>query len=121
MANALAELKARQQSGEKEQVERNIASRQELLQVLDLKHWVSYANTLRDLALIPWKNVALQGLTLQDDRMVLRGEAAQASAVPAWILGFEKQDSLRGHAFSQLSISQQPEGGLHFSLHSSER
>ncbi|ART81297.1 hypothetical protein CBP31_00495 [Oceanisphaera profunda] len=120
MSAALSDLKARQDSGEKERVELDIQTRQQLLQLLNQKNLVSYANTLNDLAHIPWQGVALQGLTLQGKRMVLRGAAAQASAVPAWILGFEQSSSLRGHSFGQLAISQGPEGGLNFSLTSSE-
>lgn len=121
LRTTLSELKSRQADDQLDLLQKNIRARQKLLDILKDRNLVSYANTLRDLALIPWQNVALQGLTLQDDRMVLRGEAAKASAVPAWILGFEQQDSLRGHAFSQLSIMQQPEGGLGFSLYSAER
>lgn len=114
----LSELNARQNSGELDRIEQNIKSRQQLLGLLQQKNLVSYAKTLQDLALIPWDGVALQGLTLQGKHMILRGETNQASAVPAWILGFEKSSSLRGHQFGQLAITQQPEGGLSFSLYS---
>lgn len=120
LRTALAELKARQDDGTKEQVERTIRTRQDLLQLLNQKNLVSYANTLNDLAHIPWQGVALQGLTLRGKQMVLRGAANHASAVPAWILGFEQSASLSGHRFGQLSISQDTEGGLSFSLYSSE-
>lgn len=120
LGSALAELKARQDDGTKEQVEQNIKTRQQLLQLLNQKNLVSYAKTLNDLAHIPWQGVALQGLTLQGKQMVLRGAATKASDVPAWILGFEQSSSLRGHSFGQLSISQDTEGGLNFSLYSSE-
>lgn len=120
LSSALAELKARQDDGTKEQIEQNIKTRQQLLQLLNQKNLVSYANTLNDLAHIPWQGVALQGLTLQGKQMVLRGAASKASDVPAWILGFEQSSSLRGHSFGQLSISQDSEGGLSFSLYSSE-
>ncbi|WP_319781356.1 PilN domain-containing protein [Oceanisphaera sp. IT1-181] len=120
MSVALSDLKARQDNGELERVEFDIQTRQQLLQLLNQTNLVSYAKTLNDLAHIPWQGVALQGLTLQGNQMVLRGAASQASAVPAWILGFEKSSSLRGHSFGRLAINQAPEGGLSFSLTSSE-
>ena len=120
LRQALSGLNARKDDNERGRVEQNIRERQQLLGLLQQKNLVSYARTLNDLAHIPWQNVALQGLTLQGKQMVLRGEASQASAVPAWILGFEQRSSLRGHRFGQLAISQQPEGDLSFSLYSAD-
>ena len=120
LRQTLALLNGRQDDTERERVEQNIKARQQLLGLLAQKNLVSYANTLNDLAHIPWQGVALKGLTLQGKQMVLRGEAAKASAVPAWILGFEQRSGLRGHGFGQLAINQQPEGGLSFSLYSAE-
>lgn len=117
---ALSELNNRKDDGEQVKLEQNIRARQQLLRLLNQQNLVSYASTLNDLAHIPWQDVALQGLTLQGKQMVLRGVAAKASAVPAWILGFENSSSLRGHSFGQLSISQDEEGVLNFSLYSSE-
>ncbi|WP_417614494.1 fimbrial assembly protein [Oceanisphaera sp.] len=116
----LALLNGRKDDSERQRVEQNIKARQQLLSLLAQKNLVSYASTLNDLAHIPWQGVALKGLTLQGKQMVLRGEAARASDVPAWILGFEQRSSLRGHAFGQLAINQQPEGGFSFSLYSAE-
>lgn len=121
LQEALSELKRRQANNELERLQQNIAAQKKLLILLQDRNLVSYAKVLHELSLIPWRNVALQGLSLQEDRMVLRGEARQASDVPAWILGFNDQESLRGHGFSELSISQQPEGGLGFSLYSAPR
>lgn len=121
LQGALTELRQRQENNELARLQQNIAAQQKLLRLLQDRNLISYAKVLQDLSLIPWRNVALQGLSLQEDRMVLRGEARQASDVPAWILGFNEQDSLRGHNFSELSISQQPEGGLGFSLYSAPR
>ena len=120
LQQTLADLKASQDDSEREQIERNIQARQQLLGLLQQKNLMSYATILKDLAHIPWKDVALQGLTLQGKQMVLRGEAANASAVPQWILGFEQRNSLRGHGFSQLAISEREQGGLSFSLYSAE-
>ncbi|MBM7454768.1 hypothetical protein HNR62_000597 [Oceanisphaera litoralis] len=120
LRQGLAALNRRQDDGRQERIEQNINARQRLLGVLQQENFVSYASTLNDLARIPWQGLALQGLTLQGQRMVLRGEAASASAVPAWILGFEQRDSLRGHGFGQLEISRRPDGGLGFSLYSAE-
>lgn len=120
LQQTLADLNAHQDNGERDRLELNIKRRQQLLGTLNQENLVSYARVLNDLAQISWQNVALQGLTLQGEQMVLRGEASQASAVPAWILGFEKSDSLRGHRFGQLAISQQAEGGLSFSLYSAD-
>lgn len=120
LRQTLAMLNGRQDDSERKRIEQNIKGRQQLLGLLQQKNLVSYANTLNDLAHIPWQGVALKGLTLQGKQMVLRGEADKASAVPAWILGFEQRSSLRGHEFGQLAITQQPEGGLSFSLYSAE-
>ena len=120
LSQSLALLKNNQDESQVERIEENIQARQALLSVLQQENLVSYANTLNDLAHIPWQDVALKGLTLQGKQMVLRGEAAKASAVPAWILGFEQRTSLSGHGFGQLAISQQPGGGLSFSLYSAE-
>ncbi|MGB5855228.1 MAG: fimbrial assembly protein [Oceanisphaera sp.] len=120
LRETLALLTGRKDDTERDRIEQNIRARQQLLSLLSQQNLVSYANTLNDLAHIPWQGVALKGLTLQGKQMVLRGEAAKASAVPAWILGFEQRSSLRGHGFGQLAISQQPEGGLSFSLYSAE-
>ncbi|MBO1518757.1 fimbrial assembly protein [Oceanisphaera pacifica] len=114
----LSVLQGRQDGAERSRIEQNIKARQQLLSLLSQQNLVSYANTLNDLAHIPWDNVALQGLTLQGEQMVLRGEAVTASAVPAWILGFNLRSSLRGHRFGQLAITQPPEGDLTFSLYS---
>lgn len=116
----LAALNSRQDDGQRARIEQNINARQRLLGVLQQENFVSYARILNDLARIPWQGVALQGLTLEGKRMVLRGEAASASQVPAWILGFEQRDSLRGHRFGELEISRRPQGGLGFSLYSAE-
>lgn len=121
LRSALSALNAeRQNNDEPERLEESIRSRQQLLRLLNQQNLVSYATTLQDLAHIPWQGVALQGLTLQGKQMILRGAASSASAVPAWILGFQHSDSLRGHSFGQLAISQNPDGGLSFSLYSSE-
>lgn len=120
LQQTLTDLKASQDDSEREQIERNIQARQQLLGLLQQKNLMSYATILKDLAHIPWKDVALQGLTLQGKQMVLRGEAAHASAVPQWILGFEQRNTLRGHGFSQLAISEREQGGLSFSLYSAE-
>lgn len=117
---ALTELNGRNDKAEQITLQQNIRARQQLLSLVSQQNLVSYAATLNDLAHIPWQDVALQGLTLQGKQMVLRGVAAKASAVPAWILGFEHSSSLRGHSFGQLSISQDAEGVLNFSLYSSE-
>ncbi|MGO1246803.1 MAG: fimbrial assembly protein [Oceanisphaera sp.] len=118
LRETLSILTGRQDGTERNRIEQNIKARQQLLSLLSQQNLVSYANTLNDLAHIPWNNVALQGLTLQGKQMVLRGEAATASAVPAWILGFNLRSSLRGHRFGQLAISQPAEGDLTFSLYS---
>ncbi|MBR9857214.1 MAG: fimbrial assembly protein [Gammaproteobacteria bacterium] len=120
LRQGLAALNSRQDDGQRMRIEQNIHARQRLLGVLQQENFVSYANTLSDLARIPWQGIALQGLTLEGKRMVLRGEAASASLVPAWILGFEQRDSLRGHRFGELEISRRPQGGLGFSLYSAE-
>ena len=120
LRQGLAALNSRQDDGQQQRIELDIKARQRLLGVLQQENFISYANTLNDLARIPWQGVALQGLTLEGKRMVLRGETASASRVPAWILGFEQRDSLRGHRFGQLEISRRPEGRLGFSLYSAE-
>lgn len=121
LGRSVAQLQKQQEDIELSLLQKNIRAREQLLTILTDRQLVSYAHTLQALAKIPWRDVALQGLSLNEDRMVLRGEAANASAVPAWILGFEQQEQLRGHEFGQLSIMQQPEGGLQFSLYSAER
>lgn len=120
LREGLATLNRLQDDGQRERLEQNIRARQRLLGVLNQESFVSYATILNDLARIPWQGVALQGLILEGKRMVLQGEAASASAVPAWILGFEQRDSLRGHGFGQLDISRQADGELGFSLYSAE-
>ncbi|ART79238.1 hypothetical protein [Oceanisphaera avium] len=121
LSGALSALNAQlQEDDTPHRLEEHIRARQQLLRLLNQQNLVSYAKTLQDLAHIPWQGVALQGLTLHGKQMVLRGEASSPSAVPAWILGFEQSDSLRGHSFGQLAISQNDDGRLSFSLYSSE-
>ncbi|MBL1377198.1 PilN domain-containing protein [Zobellella iuensis] len=118
LQQSLALLSRSQDDSQRQRLEQDIRARQRLLGVLNKESFVSYATTLKDLAQIPWQNVALQGLTLNGRHMVLRGEASRGAAVPAWIMGFEQSDSLRDHAFGRLDIRQQGEGIWSFTLHS---
>lgn len=118
LQQSLAALNRNQDDSQRLRLERDIRARQRLLGVLNRESFVSYGATLRDLARIPWQDVALQGLTLNGKHMILSGEAARSAAVPAWILGFEQSDSLRDHAFGRLEITRQAEGGWAFTLYS---
>ncbi|WMC12304.1 fimbrial assembly protein [Oceanimonas pelagia] len=118
LQQSLALLNQRQDDGERQRLERDIRTRRQLLGLLSQDELVSYADTLEDLARVPWSRVSLTGVQLQGRAMTLTGEASDAAAVPAWILGFDGQDSLARREFGKLNIHRRDPGGLTFSLHS---
>ncbi|PSJ47757.1 fimbrial assembly protein [Zobellella endophytica] len=118
LQQSLALLNQSRDDGRQQRLEQDIRARQRLLGVLSQEELVSYAGTLTELASIPWRDVALQGLTLDGQRMVIRGQASQRAAVPAWIQGFGPGGGLRGRTFSELSIQQQQPGLWLFTLQS---
>ncbi|AEY01682.1 fimbrial assembly family protein [Oceanimonas sp. GK1] len=118
LQQSLTELNQRQDDGERLRLERDIRTRRQLLGVLSQDELVSYADTLEDLARVPWARVSLTGVQLQGRAMTLTGEAADAAAVPAWILGFDGRQSLTRREFGKLDIHRRDPGGLTFSLHS---
>ncbi|MDP5291762.1 fimbrial assembly protein [Oceanimonas sp. CHS3-5] len=118
LQQGLALLNQRQDDGERLRLERDIRTRRQLLGLLSQDELVSYADTLEDLARVPWSRVSLTGVQLQGRAMTLTGEASDAAAVPAWILGFDGRESLARREFGKLNIHRREPGGLSFSLHS---
>lgn len=114
----VAQLNQRQDDGQRRRLEQDIRIRRQLLGVLGQDNLVSYAATLDDLARLSWQGVALTGLQLEGRAMTLSGEASNAAAVPAWILGFEGRDSLVRRDFGKLDIHRREPGALAFTLHS---
>ncbi|GAA3530702.1 fimbrial assembly protein [Zobellella aerophila] len=114
-------LSRSQDEDERHRLEQNIRERRQLLGLLSSDNLVSYGGILSDLASVPWRDLSLQGLTLDGSTMTLTGYARDARAVPAWILGFKQTDSLRGRDFGQLEIRQGQDELLFFSLHSEQQ
>lgn len=118
LQQSLALLNRSQDDGQRQRLEQDIRARRQLLGVLSQDNLVSYAATLEDLARIPWPRVSLTGLQLRGQAMVLNGEAGDAAAVPAWILGFEQRESLARRSFDRLDIQRREPGLLRFTLNS---
>ena len=118
LQQSVALLNGSQDDGERRRLERDIRTRRQLLGLLSREQLVSYASTLEDLARVPWSRVSLTSVQLQGQAMTLTGQASDAAAVPAWILGFDGHPSLTRREFGKFNIYRTDTGGLNFSLHS---